>query len=77
MKGPMPTRTGDVLVLERIRQSLWLVGSIVKDEQQELASPFENFISRADAERKARVIVPFGGRIFVRFETEDWDEIAR
>ena len=79
MKGTIPTRVGDVLILRSDKAgNTHAVGAISEDGQQNFRNRMDLKLTRgrekAEAAAKARAVT--GGKIYFRDnDTGEWDEI--
>ena len=80
MSATIPTRCGDVLILQTDKTfTVYAVGPVSKDGQQDFdgQTNLKHVKDRAAAVTEAKALVVPGGRIFMRnIDTGDWSEIS-
>src|SRR2546430_6997133 len=75
MKGHMPTRLGDVLILYNNSVPTHVVEAISEDGQQGLNANHQLERGRAPAIAAAKGLVMAGCRIYIKnTDTEEWDQ---
>jgi hypothetical protein len=77
----MPTRPGDVLILQTENLPMCAVGLVFRDGQQDLTTQPIGYSSQqkpygAAAETAARRLVAPGGRIFLKGSDTAWSQIS-